>query len=49
MVTRNQVVSSQFLPLRDSFQPVGQAATRSLDTTWRVATEKLVTGVPSSV
>jgi hypothetical protein len=34
-------------PLSDSFHPVGQPATRSLDTTWRVATEKLVTGVPS--
>jgi hypothetical protein len=30
-VTRNQVVSSQFLPLRDSLQPVGLSAME----TWR--------------
>ena len=30
----NQFVSSQFFPLSDSFQSVGQPATRSLDLTW---------------
>lgn len=32
-VSRNRVVSSQFAPLSDSFQPWGQAETRSLETT----------------
>ena len=32
-----QVAIYQFLPLSDSFQPVGQSATRFLDTSWRAA------------
>jgi hypothetical protein len=46
--TLNHVVSSQFSTSSDYFQPCGHSATRSLDTTWRLATDKLVTGVPSS-
>ena len=34
-VTRNQVVSSQFLPLSDSFQPVGQPVGLSAMEAWR--------------
>ena len=43
----NHVVSSQFLAVCDSSQPWGQTATCSLDTTWQMAAQKLVAGVPS--
>jgi hypothetical protein len=43
-VALNHVVSSQFLPLRDSLQPVEQAATRSLETTARLSSRRSLMG-----